>query len=68
LFLIEAVGTENDSFPKPAGFALFPVDRSHRLSKLLFACHPPAQFLRSVHVHYSDLIFIAVVVRHLFSP
>ncbi len=68
LFLIEAVGTENVSFPKPAGFALCPVDRSHRLSNLLFAIHPPAQFLSSVRVNNSDLIFIAVVVRHLFSP
>ena len=68
LFLVEAVGTENVSFPKPVGFALCPVDRSHRLNKLLFAIHPPAQFLSSVLVNNSDLIFITVVVRHLFSP
>ena len=68
LFLIEAVGTENVSFPKPVGFTLCPVDRSHRLSKLRFAIHPPAQFLSSVRVNTSDLIFITVVVRHLFSP
>ena len=67
LFLVEAVGTENVSFPKPVGFALCPVDPSHRLSKLLFAIHPPAQFLCSVRLNNSDLIFITVVVRHLFS-
>jgi hypothetical protein len=68
LFLIHAVGTENDSFPKPVGVALCPVDRSHRLSKLLLAIHPPAQFLGSVLVDNYDLIFITVVVRHLFAP
>ena len=45
-----------------------PVDRSHRLSKLLFAVHPPAQFLSSVLANNSDLIFTTVDVRHLFSP
>jgi len=68
LFLIEAVGTESVSLPKPVGFALCPADRSHRLSKLLFAIHPPAQFLSPVLVNNFDLIFITVVVRHLFSP
>ena len=68
LFLIEAVGTENISLPKPVGCALCPVDRSHRLSKQLFAIHPSAQVLTSVRVNSSDLIFITVVVRHLFSP
>jgi hypothetical protein len=67
LFLIEAVGTENVSFAKPVGFALCPVERSHRLSKLLSAIHPPAKFLSSVLVNNSELIFITVVVRHLFS-
>src|ERR1035437_10940886 len=56
LFLIEAVGTENVSFPKPVNIALCPVDRSHRLSKPRFAIHPPAQFLSSVLVNNSDLI------------
>jgi hypothetical protein len=68
LFIVEAVGTENVSFPKPVGFAVCPVDRSHRLSNLLFAIHPTAQFLSSVGVNNSDLIFITVFVRHLFSP
>jgi len=68
LFLIEAVGTENDSFPKPVDFALCPVDRSHRLSKLLLAIHPLGQFLNSALVNNSDLIFITMVVRHLFAP
>ena len=68
LFLIEAVGTENDSFPKQVGVALCPVDRSHRLSKLLLAIHPLGQFLNSVLVNNSDLIFITMVVRHLFAP
>jgi cupin superfamily acireductone dioxygenase involved in methionine salvage len=30
--------------------------------------HPPAQFLRAVLVHNSDLIFIPVGVRHVCSP
>src|SRR5664280_3514257 len=68
LLRIQAVGTESDSFPKPVGFALCSVDRGHRLSKLLFAVHPPAQFVSSILVNNSDLIFITVIVRHLFSP
>ena len=69
LFLIEAVGTENFSFPKPVSLALCLVDLSRRLSKLLFAIHPPAEFLSSILVNNSDLIFISViVVRHVFSP
>src|ERR1035437_4262407 len=68
LFLIEAVGTENHSFPKPVNLALCPLDRSHRLSKPLFAIHPPAQFLSSVLVNNSDLILITVVVRHSLPP
>jgi hypothetical protein len=66
LLHFEAVGTENVSFPKPV--ALCSVDRSHRLSNLLFAIHPLAHFLSSVLVNGSDLIFITVVVRHLFLP
>jgi hypothetical protein len=68
LFLIHAVGTEYDSFPKPVGVALRPLERSHRLSKLILAIHPPALFLGSVLVDNYDLIFITVVVRHLFAP
>ena len=68
LFHIEAVGTENVSFPKPANVALRPVDRSRRLSKQLFAIHPLAQFLSSVPVNKSDLILTTVVVRHSLSP
>jgi hypothetical protein len=68
LFLIEAVGTENVSFPKPAGFALCPLDRSHRPSKLLLAIHPSAQLLGFVVENEPDLIFVTVIVRHLFSP
>src|SRR6266404_6295528 len=68
LFPIQAVGTENVSFPKPVSFASWPVERSHGLSNLLFAIHPPAQFLSSVLVNNFDLIFITVVVRHMFSP
>src|SRR5713101_2122502 len=67
LFPIQAVGTDNVSFPKPVSVALWPVDRSHRLSHLLFAIHPSAQFLNSVLVNNFDLIFITVVVRHVFS-
>ena len=44
------------------------MDRSHRLSNLLLAIHPLAQFLSSVLVNNIDLIFITVVVRHMFSP
>src|ERR1035441_4145248 len=54
LFRIDAVGTENVSYPKPVGFALCLVDRSHRLSKLLFAVHPPGEFLGSVFVSRSE--------------
>ncbi len=68
LFPIWAVGTENVSFPKPVSFASWPVDRSHRLSNLLLAIHPLAQFLSSVLVNNIDLIFITVAVRHMFSP
>ena len=68
LFLIDAVGTENVSFPKPVRLAWPLVDHSDRLSQLLLYPHPPAQFVGSVLVNNSDLIFITVVVRHLFSP
>jgi hypothetical protein len=50
------------------GFDAWPVDRSHRLSNPLLAIHPLAQFLSSVLVNNIDLIFITVVVRHMFSP
>jgi hypothetical protein len=68
LFPIQAVGVENVSYQKPVSFALRPIDRSHRLSNLLRAIHQPAQFLGSVLVNNSDLIYITVVVRHIFSP
>jgi hypothetical protein len=68
LFPIKAVGTENVAFPKPVSFDLSSVDRSHCLSNLFFAIHPPAQFLSFVVVNNFDLIFITVVVRHVFSP
>ena len=45
-----------------------PLERSHRLSKLILAIHPPARFFGSVLVNDYDLIFIAVVVRHTFAP
>ena len=44
------------------------MDRSHRLSNLLFAIHPPAQLISSVLVNNFDLVFIAVLVRHVFPP
>ena len=65
---IEAVGTENVSFEKPVNFALWPGARSDCLGDLLRAVQPPAQFLGSVLVDNSDLIFTIVVVRHVFSP
>ena len=64
LCLVRALGAENVSFPKPKGIALCPVRRSHRLSHLFFAIHPPAQFLRSVLVNDCDLIFITVGMLH----
>ena len=68
LSLIHAVGTENVSFQKPVSFGLWPLLRSDCLGNLLRAVQPPAQFLGSVLVDNSDLIFTTVVVRHLFSP
>jgi hypothetical protein len=44
------------------------VDRGHRLCKLLLTIHPPAQFVSSVLVNNSDLIFTTVFVRHMLSP
>src|ERR1019366_9324442 len=61
-------GTENVSFPKPVSAASCHVDRSHCLGNLRFAIHPLAQFLSSVLKNNSDLIFITVLVRHLFLP
>jgi hypothetical protein len=66
LFPIQAVGAENVSYQKPVSFALWPVDRSHRLSNLLRAIHQRAQFLSSVLVNNSDLIYITVLVRYIF--
>jgi hypothetical protein len=68
LFPIQAVETENVACPKPESFAWWTVDRSHRLSNLLFAIHPPAQLLSSVLVNSFDLVFITVVVRHVLPP
>jgi hypothetical protein len=65
---ILAGGTENVSFQKPASFGFWPVARSDCLGNLLLAVQPPAQFLGSVPANDSDLIFTAVVVRHVFSP
>jgi hypothetical protein len=45
-------------------FAWWPVGQPHRLSNLLFPVHPPAQFLSSVLVNISNLIFVTVLVRH----
>jgi len=67
LFPIETVGTDNVSLPEPVVFALWPVDRGHCQSKLLDT-HPSAQFLSSVLVDDSELIFLIVVVRHVSSP
>jgi len=67
LFPIWAVWTDKVSFPKPVSFASWPVDRSHRLSNLLLAIHPLAQFLTSVRMNNTDLIFITVAVRHMSS-
>jgi hypothetical protein len=68
LLRFDAVGTENVSFPKPVSSASCHVDRSHCLGNLRFAIHPLAQFLSSVLKNNSDLIFITVLVRHLFLP
>jgi len=66
LSLIYAVGTENVSFQKPVSFGVRPGARSDCLGNLLRAVQPPAQFLGSVLVDNSDLIFTTVVVRHVF--
>src|SRR4029434_9722035 len=67
LFLIEVVGTENISLPKPVCCALCLVDCSRHV-KQLFAIHPSAHVFSSVRVNNSDLIFITQIVSHLFSP
>ncbi len=68
LFAIQAVGTENVACQKPERFAWRAADRRHRLGNPLFALHPPAQLLSSVLVNNFDLVFITVVVRHVFPP
>src|SRR5208282_263458 len=68
LFAILAVGTENVSFQKPVSFGLWPVAPSDCLGNLLRTVQPPAQFLGSVLVDNSDLVFTTVVVRHVFAP
>jgi hypothetical protein len=47
---------------------LRPVGRNNYLSNLFYAIHPPAQFFNPVLANNSYLIFITVVVRHVFSP
>src|SRR5579859_5766777 len=65
---IWAVGTDDVPFPKPVRPTLAPADRSHGVNHLLFAYQPPAHFLDSVLVNNGDLIFITVIVRHVFLP
>src|SRR5512141_3420674 len=60
-FPVWAVGTENVSCPKPVNLALRLPIRGDCRSNLLRAVQPPAQFLSSVPVDNSDLIFITVV-------
>jgi len=68
LFPVWAVGAENVSCPKPVSLALLLAIRGDCLGNLLRAVQPPAQFLGSVPVDNSDLIFTTVFVRHVFSP
>ena len=68
LFPVWAIGTENRSYHEPIRSALWPVDRKQGLNNLLCAIHPSAQFFNSVLSNNSYLIFITVVVRHVFSP
>jgi len=68
LSLVWAFGTENRSCHEPIRSALCPVDRKQGLNNLLCAIHPSAQFFNSVLSDNSYLIFITVVVRHVFSP
>jgi hypothetical protein len=72
LFLIQAVGTDavgidKVSLPKPNCHS-WPGDCDLRLSNLFFAGHPSAQFLSSILVNNSHLIFTTVVVYHVASP
>ena len=68
LFPVWAVGAENVSCAKPASLALRLAIRGDCLGNLLRAVQPLAQFLGSVRVDNSDLIFTTVIVRHVFSP
>jgi hypothetical protein len=68
LFPVWAVGAENVSCPKPVSFAWWLAIRGYCLNNLLRAGQPPAQFLGSVPMDNSDLIFTTVIVRHVFSP
>ena len=68
LFPVWTVGAENVSCPNPVSPALRLAIRGDCLGNLLRAVQPPAQFLGSVPVDNSDLLFTTVVVRHVFSP
>jgi hypothetical protein len=68
LFPVWAVGAENVSCPDPVSLALRLAIRGDCLGNLLRAVQPPAQFLGYVPVDNSDLIFITVIVRHVFPP
>jgi hypothetical protein len=68
LFPVWAVGAENVSCAKPVSLPLRSAIRGDCLGNLLRAVQPPAQFLGSIPVDNSDLIFTTVIVRHVFSP
>ena len=63
-----AVVAEEVSCPKPVSLALRLAIRGDCLRHLLRAAQPPAQFLGSVLMDNSDLVFTTVIVRHMFSP
>ena len=50
---------------------LLPPNNGNRVGGIVetgYPVQPPAQFLGSVLVDNSDLVFTTVVVRHVFSP
>ena len=68
LFSPRAVGTGDVPHHKPVGFALRPVGPAHEPNDIFRAVHPPAQLLIPLPANCPYLVFIAMIVCHLFSP
>jgi hypothetical protein len=49
-------------------FVLWPASRNDRLSNLFCIIHPSTQFLSSVSANGFDLIFVTMIVIHVFLP